>query len=515
MSSSAPIPDEAHRAPLLETRGLTKHYGPTFAAEDVDLGLFAGSVRALVGENGAGKSTLIKMVTGLVRPTRGEIRYRGRPIELRSPHQAMAEGIVAVHQELTLVDTLSVAENVWLGHEPRTRLGRIDFGELVQRSEALIDEVGLDLDPLRLLGQLALPEKQLVELLKALSWKPRVLVLDEATSSLGEVEVGLLKTIVGKLRDAGSAIAFVSHRMHEIFEFCDCCSIMKDGRIVHEDEVSRLDEHLVVAKMTGRQTKHQLFPPRPAPSSRRDRLLWVRGLQTRSGLRDISFDLHAGEILGLGGLQGHGQIDVLECLFGLQRPTAGTIAMGDAPVRMRRPPDAIRAGIVFVPGDRKTQGLFLDRAIDENIVACSHPKVSTLGFLRTGRVRQVTQALIAEMAIKVDKVTALVRSLSGGNQQKIALGRWLSSRSSTFVLVEPTRGIDINTKIEVYRLLRRLADSGMGVVLTTNENLELVGLCDRVIVLFEKRIAAELHGADLTEHNLVAASFGFQGRSAS
>jgi len=514
MSVPVQSSEDPRRVPLLETRGLTKHYGLTFAVEEVDLRLFAGSVHALVGENGAGKSTLIKMLTGLVRPTRGEIRYRERCVELRSPHQAMADGIVAVHQELSLVETMSVAENIWLGHEPRTRLGRINFGELVKRSNALIGEVGLEVDPSRPVGRLALAEKQLVELLKALSWKPQVLVLDEATSSLGDVEVGLLKRTIGKLKDAGCAIVFVSHRMLEIFQICDYCSIMKDGRIVHEDEVARLDERLVVAKMTGRQGQHQLFPDRAGPGRRRGRLLAVRNLHTRSGLHDISFEVRSGEILGLGGLQGHGQVEVLECLYGLRHPTAGSISSGDVPLRLRRPTDAIKAGIVFVPEDRKIQGLFVDRTVEENIVACSHPMVSFLGFLQPSRVREVTQQLISEMAIKVERVSALLRSLSGGNQQKVALGRWLSSRCRVFVLVEPTRGIDINTKVEIYRLLRRLADSGMGVVLTTNENLELVRLCDRVIVLFEKRVVAEFQGDEITEHNIVAASFGqAQGRA--
>jgi ABC-type sugar transport system ATPase subunit len=502
---------EARREPLLETAGLTKHYGPTFAAEDVAVRLYAGSVHALVGENGAGKSTLIKMLTGLVRPTRGEIRYGGRRVEIRSPHQAMADGIVAVHQELTLVETLSVAENVWLGHEPRTRFGRVDFGELVRRSRALVEEVGLDVDPSGPVGRLPLAKKQLVEFLKALSWAPRVLILDEATSSLGDVEVSLLEKTVARLKADGCAIAFVSHRMPEIFRFCDFCSVMKDGRIVHEDEVARMDEGLIVAKMTGRQAKHQLFPARPevGPGVGSAPLLAVRNLSTRGGLRDVSFELHRGEILGLGGLQGHGQVELLECLFGLRRVTAGTISLGDVPLRLRRPPDAIRAGIVFVPEDRKTQGLFLEHDVQENLVACSHRMVSFLGFLRRSRVRQITQQVISEMAIKVERLSALVKSLSGGNQQKVALGRWLRSRSQVVVLVEPTRGIDINTKVEIYRLLRRLADSGLGVVLTTNENLELVGLCDRVIVLFEKTIAAELRGEELTEHNIVAASFGY------
>ncbi len=511
------VPDESspqpQGEPLLETLGLTKHYGATFAADDVSLQLFGGSVHALIGENGAGKSTVVKMLTGLVHPTSGRIRFRQRELELRSPHQAMQDGIVAVHQELTLVDTMTVAENIWLGHEPLTRAGRIDFEELRLRSARLVDEVGLEVDLAQRVGALALARKQLVELLKALSWSPALLILDEATSSLGDVEVGLLERTVQKLRSCGRAIVFVSHRMPELFRFCDRCIIMRDGRLVHQGMLADLDEHRVVAKMTGRQATQQLFPPRRA-SPRGERILEVKGLATRSGLQNVTLDVHAGEILGVGGLQGHGQLDLLECLYGLRKPSAGEILRGGVPLHLHRPSDAQAAGIVFVPEDRKSQGLFVERSVEENIVACSHSLVSRLGILIPARVRRVTRRLIGEMSIKVPDVSAAVRSLSGGNQQKIALGRWLSSRFEVIVLVEPTRGIDVNTKVEIYKLLRQLADDGVAVVMSTNDLLELVGLCDRVLVMFERRIAGELQGGEVTEHDIIAASFGNRRRAA-
>ena len=507
------VPDDTSTLPrgepLLETRGLTKHYGATRAADDVAVRLFRGSVHALVGENGAGKSTVIKMLTGLVQPTRGEILYRQRPVAFHSPLHALKQGIAAVQQELTLVDALSVSENVWLGHEPLTRAGRIDFPSMRRRTGELIERMGLEVDPGQSVGELALARKQLVELLKALSLEPELLILDEATSSLGEVEVGLLHTTVARLKAAGRAIVFVSHRMQEIFRFCDFCSVMKDGRMVHQGDLAAMDERLIVSRMTGRQATHQLFPPRAARRAGTPSLS-VRGLHTRSGLRDVSLDLYGGEILGLGGLQGHGQVELLECLYGLRQPLAGEILKGGRRLRLGRPADAQRAGIVFVPEDRKTQGLFVERSVEENAVACSHALVSTLGLLVRPRVRRLTSSLLDRMSIRAPDVAAPVRSLSGGNQQKVSLARWLGRAFEVMVLVEPTRGIDINTKVEIYRLLRRLAEGGVAVVISTNDLLELVGLCDRVLVLFEKQIVAELRGDEITEHRIISASFGYR-----
>jgi ribose transport system ATP-binding protein len=492
---------------LLRADKLSKEYGATVAAQDVDMELAEGKVHALIGENGAGKSTVIKIITGLVRPNGGSITWRGTVTQLRSPREAQALGIVAVHQELTLVDTLTIAQNIWLGHEATNRINTIDSGALSDRSEELIKSMGLDFDPRATVGGLSLSDKQLVEILKALSFEPKLLILDEATSSLGEKEVDVLYRTVGKLATKGCAILFVSHRMKELFQFCDCCSVMKDGRIVFEDAMANVDERLIINKMTGRELS-QSYPPKNAGSHSGKSRLSVRNLRTASGLRDVAFDLHGGEILGLGGLQGHGQVELLKSVFGMERITSGSLSLDGRELRLRGSHDALREGIVLVPEDRKTEGLFIDRTVEENMIACSFKRCTRLGLISRREVRRIVADLIAKMEIKVPSVKEPVRRLSGGNQQKVAIGRWLQSEFKFLVLIEPTRGIDIGTKIEIYGLLRKLAEAGVGIMISTNELIELVGLCDRVLVMFEKAIASELRGSDISERNIASSSFG-------
>ncbi len=492
---------------LLETLGLEKSYGATRAAQDVSLAFEAGKVHALVGENGAGKSTVIKMVTGLVRPSGGRILWRGGEVSLHAPRDARSLGIVAVQQEMTLVDTLSVARNIWLGHEPLGAIGTVDRRRLALDSERLIASMGLSLDPERLVEGLSIAEKQMVEILKALSLEPSLLVLDEATSALGDREVELLHAIVRKLQAEGRAIAFVSHRMKEVFQFCDYCSVMKDGRVVFQDETSNLDERRVIEKMIGRNMSQGFPAKRPIPDAAKD-LLRVDHLSIRSGLRDVSFRLRAGEILGIGGLQGHGQVELLECLFGLAPATKGTIEVEGRRLSLRRSSDALRAGIVLVPEDRKTQGLFIDRTVEENLIACSFGDCAPLGFISRSKAGALVAKIVSRMKVKAPDIKEPVRRLSGGNQQKVALGRWLPSGFKVLLLREPTRGIDVGTKFEIYGLLRELADTGVGIIISTSEIIELVGLSDRVLVMLEKGISAELAPGGISERTIVAASFG-------
>jgi ABC-type sugar transport system ATPase subunit len=493
--------------PLLETLELCKTYGATTAAAEVNLRLEAGRVHALIGENGAGKSTVIKMITGLVRPTSGHLRWQGEQRGIHSPLDARSLGIVAVHQELTLVDTMTIAQNIWLGHEPLGPIGTIDRKGMNLASSGLFQSVGLSLDPTTAVGKLSLSEKQLVEIFKALSLNPRLLILDEATSTLDDKEVELLHGIVQKLCAEGCAVLFVSHRIKEIFQFCEYCSVMKDGRIVFEGRMVDLNEQLIITKMTGRELS-QGFPAKSKTPSTSETLLDVRGLSTRQGLQDITFQLRPGEILGVGGLQGHGQAPLLESLFGLREISGGTVEVEGRRIALRSPRDAMGAGIALVPEDRKSEGLFIDRTVEENIIACSLDQCTHAGVISRSRVRELTGSIVAKMGVKAPSLSASVRRLSGGNQQKIAVGRWLSTSFKVLLLIEPTRGIDVATKFEIYGLLRQLASSGVGIIVTTNEMIELVGLCDRVLVMFEKRIWTELEGESISEHNILAASFG-------
>lgn len=492
---------------MLETLDLNKTYGPTVAALNVNITLQPGRVHALIGENGAGKSTVIKMITGLVRPTSGHMRWHGKLLHIHSPLEARSLGIVAVHQELTLVDTLTVAQNIWLGHEPFGRLGTIDYKEMNLASTKLIRSMGLSLDPSMVVGKLSLSEKQLVEILKALSLNPQLLILDEATSTLDDKEVEVLHGIVQALRSENRAVLFVSHRMKEIFQFCGYCSIMKDGSVVFESDTASLNEHVVITKMTGREIS-QAFPPKNVNQNPAKTLLKVEGLATRNGLHEITFQLRSGEIVGVGGLQGHGQTELMESLFGLKTITRGFVEIDGKRISLRNAPDALRAGIALVPEDRKSEGLFIDRTVEENMIACSFSDCTRMGVISRSRVRAIVSTIVEKMGVKAPSLKESVRRLSGGNQQKVAVGRWLTTHFKVLLLMEPTRGIDVATKIEIYGLLRELANAGVGIIITTNEMIELVGLCDRVLVMFEKGISTELAGARISEHNILAASFG-------
>jgi ABC-type sugar transport system ATPase subunit len=498
--------------PLLETQGLSKTYGPTIAAHNVSIILQPGRVHALVGENGAGKSTVIKMITGLVHPASGRLQWEGKPREIHSPREAQYLGIVAVHQELTLIDTLSVAQNIWLGHEPFGRIRTINYKEMELKSAGLIQSMGVSFDPSTLVGKLSLSEKQLVEILKALSLNPKLLILDEATSTLDDREVEILHGIVSRLRSENRAVLFVSHRMKEIFQFCEYCSVMKDGKVVFEDDIGRMDEQLIIRKMTGREIT-QGFPDKNQGEDGSKTLMDIQGLGTRNGLHGISFRVRAREILGIGGLQGHGQVELLESLFGLRPITRGSVEINGKKTAIRSASDALRAGIALVPEDRKSEGLFIDRTIEENMIACSFRDCTRMGVIVGSRVRRLVESIAEKMQVKAPSLKDPVRRLSGGNQQKVAVGRWLTTNFKVLLLIEPTRGIDVATKSEIYGLLRELANAGVGIIITTNEMIELVGLCDRVMVMFEKGIFTELLGADISEHNILAASFGHRQRS--
>lgn len=493
---------------LLEVKGLTKIYSNNRAIEDIDQVLNPGNVHALIGENGAGKSTLIKILTGLVSQSRGKVLWDGSEIVFRKPQDAIRMGIVAVHQELTLVETMTVSENIWLGHEPLTRWGTIDFPKMKKQAVQLLVELGIKIDAGRPVKQLTLAEKQLVEFCKAMSYKPRLLVLDEATSTIGEKEVENLQRIVKRLKEQGVSILFVSHRMKEIYQFCDTCTILKDGQKVREAKLSEITEQEIIECMTGYEVDCAFPPKNLTKNDKGSALLEVKGLCTGSGLKDVNLTLDAGEIIGIGGLQGHGQIDLIHALFGMEKVNNGTFKINGVKKRIRNPIQAIYHGFQLVPQDRKTEGLFLELTVAENIIQCSLDKISKFGLILKNKQDKSVKDIVDKLKIKVSSPRQTVKYLSGGNQQKIALGKWLLRQGKILMLIEPTRGIDVNTKMEIYSLLRQIAANGYGVIIYTNELLELIGLCDRVTVMFEKGVVRELSGDDITEQNIVAASFG-------
>lgn len=497
-------------APLLSVEQVSKSFAGNQVLKEVSFTVEPGEVLALVGENGAGKSTVLSLVTGLLAPDSGRVVHDGAPVPRAwSPHRARAAGIGSVHQELSLNPHQSVAENVFLGAWP-SRRGLVRTRDLAARARPLLERVGLDVDPRTRAGRLPLGRQQLVELAKALAGEPRLLILDEATSALDEDQVGAVFRVVRELRDQGGSVIFVSHRMAELFAVSDRLTVLKDGAVMATRERERTDHDDIVRLMVGRELS-DLFPEKAAADPVADPvtpLLQARDLTVPRACSSVDLDLVPGRIVGLGGLQGQGQREVLRALFGLARHT-GRITLDGRPVRISSPRDAIRHRIAYVPEDRKTEGVHTARSVRDNLALPSLRTLAPADRLTTVQ-RSAETRLVADLTerlrIKAASPAQEARRLSGGNQQKVALAKWLPTAPRVLLLAEPTRGIDIGTKREIYHLLRRLADEGLAVLVTSGDTMELVGLCDEVAVLYEGRIVDRLTGPALTEERLVRAS---------
>ncbi|MEU6259399.1 sugar ABC transporter ATP-binding protein [Streptomyces sp. NPDC047043] len=493
---------------VLSVEQVTKSFAGNQVLREVSLTVEPGEVLALVGENGAGKSTVLSLVTGLLAPDSGRVVYDGTPVPRAwSPHRARAAGIGSVHQELSLNPHQSVAENVFLGAWP-SRHGLVRAGELAARARPLLERVGLDVDPHLRAGRLPLGSLQLVELAKALAGKPRLLILDEVTSALDEDQVAAVFRVVRELRESGGSVIFVSHRMAELFAISDRLTVLKDGAVTATRQREQTDHDDVVRLMIGRELS-DLFPPKaPAKAASHEPLLQARELTVTGGCTAVDLDLVPGRILGLGGLQGQGQREVLRALFGLARHT-GRITVDARPARIASPREAIRHRIAYVPEDRKTEGVHTARSVRDNLALPSLRELAPARRLTTvsrGAESRLVAELTERLRIKAASPAQEARRLSGGNQQKVALAKWLPTAPRVLLLAEPTRGIDIGTKREIYHLLRRLADDGMAVLVTSGDTMELVGLCDEVAVPYEGRVVDRLAGTDLTEERLVRAS---------
>ncbi|WP_128381456.1 sugar ABC transporter ATP-binding protein [Streptomyces cavernae] len=515
--------EQVTMAPLLSVEQVSKSFAGNRVLTEVSFEVERGEVLALVGENGAGKSTVLSLVTGLLAPDSGRVVYDGAPVRAWSPHRARAAGIGSVQQELSLNPHQSVAENVFLGAWP-SRRGLVRARDLAARARPLLERVGLDVDPRTRAGRLPLGRQQLVELAKALAGEPRLLILDEATSALDEDQVGAVFRVVRELRDQGGSVIFVSHRMAELFAVSDRLTVLKDGAVMATRERDRTDHDDIVRLMVGRELS-DLFPEkasgdgdgdeagegdvkRDGPVGPVEPVLSVRGLTVPGACSGVDLDLAPGRILGLGGLQGQGQREVLRALFGLARHT-GRSTLDGRPVRLSSPRDAIRHRIAYVPEDRKTEGVHTARSVRHNLALPSLRTLAPANRLttvsRTAEARLVAE-LIDRLRIKASSPAQEARRLSGGNQQKVALAKWLPTEPRVLLLAEPTRGIDIGTKREIYHLLRRLADDGLAVLVTSGDTMELVGLCDEVAVLYEGTVVDRLMGPALTEERLVRAS---------
>lgn len=494
--------------PILSATAIDKRFGGVVALSGADFSCEAGEIHALLGENGAGKSTMVKVLCGVHPPDTGTITYDGQPTVFSGPSSAVAQGIVPVFQELSLVPDLTVGENLFLGEEPRTRLGLVDSKRMTRETRELLTGLGFAaIDPRALVRDLSLADRQLVEIAKALRRSPRVLILDEATSALNRRQVQQVFTVVRRLRGEGVAIVFISHRMDEVRELCDRATIFRDGVNVGTVDVARAGDEEIVRLMIGRPLR-EAFPPRPLRPEMEEPLFEVSNLSWEDSLRDISLTVHKGEIVGLSGLEGQGQGDLLFALFGVYSGVSGEVTLDRRPARLSGPEAAMASGLAMVPEDRKTQGLILRLSVAENMTLPTLPEVSNHGVISPTAVDAATMSMQESLSIRMAGPDVPVRFLSGGNQQKVAIAKWLLTDARVYLLYDPTRGIDVGAKQEIYELMRRLAGEGHGILFFSTDLAEVVGLCDRALVMYEGAIARELRGSALTEANLVSAAVG-------
>ncbi len=494
-------------------QGISKRYGGVRALQDARLVVEAGRIHAVLGENGAGKSTLIKIMAGVIAPDEGTMLLDGQPVAFASPAAANAAGIVCIFQELSLIPDLSVADNIAISNPPR-RFGLIDARAQRRMAEEALARAGAhDIHPLALVKDLSLSRRQMVEIAKALGRQPRILILDEATSALTAADVTTIYGVLRRLRADGLALVYISHRMHEIAELADECTVFCNGRSVASYVAGTKTDNEVVELMIGREYSG-VFPPRaPRAASDAAPRLELRHLRWTDRLNDISLRLHAGEVVGLGGLDGQGQRELLLALFGVLRGTSGEVLVDGRPVVIDGPHTAKRQdiGMALIPEDRKTEGLMLPMSVRDNLAFAALARLSRWGIVDAQAEHAAVQRIVKLLGVRTDGTGGAAGSLSGGNQQKLVIGKWLMMAPRIILLNDPTRGIDVGTKQEIYALLRELAGEGVAILFYSTDYDELVGCCDRVLVMYDGAIKRELAGAEITERALVSSALNIGG----
>ncbi|MDT0475152.1 sugar ABC transporter ATP-binding protein [Streptomyces sp. DSM 41014] len=494
---------------MLAVTGLGKSFPGVRALSDVDLTVRAGTVHALVGENGAGKSTLIKVLTGVYRPDAGEVVYDGAPVRFATPLAAQRAGISTIYQEVNLVPLMSVARNLCLGREPRGRLGLIDFRRMHREAEEALGRLGLRVDVRRPLRELGVGAQQMVALARAVAVDARVVVMDEPTSSLEPREVATLFGVIRMLRGQGVAVVYVSHRMDELYEICDEVTVLRDGRVVHTGPLAGLDRLRLVSLMLGREIGEVRAEGLTKFSGTHDTaaepVLTATNLTVRHRLRGVSLSVRPGEVVGLGGLLGSGRSETAKAIAGALPTDAGRVSVAGTAVRPGSTAAAIRAGISLLPEDRKAEGVVPGLSVRENIALAALPSLSRFGLVDDARIDRIVETFMKRLRIKAAGPHQKVGELSGGNQQKVLLARWLALHPKVLLLDEPTRGIDVGAKAEVQALIDELADDGLAVLLISSDTEELIEGSDRVVVLKEGVVVSELTGAAVTEDALMRA----------
>ncbi len=498
--------------PILRMSGISKSFPGVRALEDVSFDVLPGEVHALMGENGAGKSTLMKILAGAYECDAGSVSIDGAPVHISSPHDAYQLGINIIYQEFNLVPQLTVAENIFLGREPSAGLhGWLNASRMNAEAKALMDELGVDIDVRTKVGKLPVAMQQMVEIAKATSRKSRIIAMDEPSATLTDHELENLYRLIRKLKESGVSIVYISHRMDEVFSICDRITVLRDGKTIGTRATSDVTPEELIKMMVGR-TLEDNFPKVAAPVG--EAVLEVSGLTRRGVIEDISLTVRAGEVVALVGLVGSGRTEVARCVFGADAYDAGTIKLHGKPLLAHGPKDAIDSGIGLVTEDRKGQGLLLDLSVRENTSLAALPSLSRLGFVDRSRERNAAQEYVRTLGIRTPSLEQRVKNLSGGNQQKVVLSKWLLTGSRLLILDEPTRGIDVGAKVEIYQLMNRLAAKGIGILLISSELPEVLGMADRIVVMREGRVVGELSRAEATQERIGELAVGVPVREA-
>ncbi|GAB3440602.1 sugar ABC transporter ATP-binding protein [Streptomonospora sediminis] len=495
--------------PVLRTRGLTKRFPGVLALDAVDFDLSPGEVHALVGENGAGKSTLIKVLTGVHAADGGEVHYRGTAVRFDTPLRAQQAGISTIYQEVNLIPLLSVARNLFLGREPR-RFGLIDFPRMHREAAAILRDYGVEVDVARPLQGLSMGARQMVALARAVVAEARVVIMDEPTSSLEPREVETLFAVIGALRERGITVVYVSHRLDELYRICDRVTVLRDGRVVHTGALAELERLRLISLMLGRemaQVEKQGATTFGGAHEQRgaEPVLVAEGLDAAQRLHSVSLAIRPGEVLGLGGLLGSGRTETARAIAGALPLESGRISVAGVPLRRRSTAAAIGAGISMLPEDRKSEGIIPELSVRENIALAAMPRLARFGLVSERRIDRVVDVFVERLRIKSAGTRQKVSELSGGNQQKVLLARWLALNPKVLLLDEPTRGIDVGAKAEVQRLVDELAAEGLGVLLISSDLEELIEGADRVVVLKDGAVVGELSGGEVSEAALMRA----------
>ncbi len=490
---------------IIQMKGISKVFPGVKALDSVNMNTYKGRIMALVGENGAGKSTLMKVLTGVYEKTAGEIYLEGKPVSFSNTKESQNAGIAIIHQELNLIPSLSIGENIFLGREPVNRLGKIDWGKLFKEARVIMEQIGIDEGPETLVAELSIGKQQMVEIAKALSINARVIIMDEPTGALTEKETESLFNVIRELRKEGRSIVYISHRLKEIFEICDDVTVLRDGQFIGEYPITELNEDKIIELMVGRTLSEQ-FPRVDCEPG--DTALEVRNLNSPL-VKNISFEVKRGEIIGVAGLMGSGRTELARTLYGLYRKSSGEIFIDGKDVDIKSPGQAIRSGLVYVSEDRKSNGVVLGLSVKENISLSVLQKLTSfLGWIDTRKEENMAKDAIRNMSIKTSGLGQLVKNLSGGNQQKVSLSKTLMTKPKILILDEPTRGVDVGAKKEIYDIMNKFKKEGMSIIMISSEMPEILGMSDRILVMHEGRIAGSLDHKEANQENIMRLAVG-------